>query len=532
MIQTRMSHLRYKDFLIWVHEKAVAAEVPALKTWCKCFPSYERMDATLERLAFVQQLEAKIHDPSAGQDPAAERFVSVFWPFEDFLEYFSSQPDLMDPVGMEFHEPDYRYVLIVRGDEFPCGARPWCQLTVSFANHGERARSINYTWTLDLSLCSEHNVEALRDFMAHNLECIQHVLDNGYIVLCGYRVDCGCIVGGDSPWLRHVFGLSVWWGVGSLYTYVMWNAASNQWEHTTTVRSWKGHRKFLKVFHRSRPKATVSDVYGCMRLPLLKVHDRYFSIVMCILHCLISVGKQTTIYVRRYAKKVAPAVRAEVQRILTEANTKISVQGKASPKGEETWRPLILWPAMAHLLHVPRRAQKAVIAMGKLCAALYSTYHKPSTLKCAKVARRFQEEICPRLRSPYLLWLRRDARRVLDAIRPWGCAMFSGDVVESLNAFLQDIFLTATSRGGGKGTPEEQLIELLFQAMSRGFLYKEMPRWREVEGLGALQIQHCADVAREYLGEMLESRWCIPIGPRWGAIVCYLAYYFGRFESV
>ena len=159
---------------------------------------------------------------------------------------------------------------------------------------------------------------------------------------------------------------------------------------------------------------------------------------MCILHCLISVGKQTTIYVRRCAKKVAPAVRAEVQRILTEANTKISLQGKASPKGEETWRLLIVWPAIAHLLNVPRRAQKAVIAMGKLCAALYSTYHKPSTLKCAKVARRFQEEICPRLRSPYLLWLRRDARRVLDAIRPWGCAMFSGDVVESLNAFLKD----------------------------------------------------------------------------------------------
>ena len=264
MIQTRMSHLRYKDFLFWVHEKAVAAEVPALKTWCKCFPSYERMDATWERLASVQQLEAKIHDPSAAQDPAAERFVSVFLPFEDFLEYFSSQPDLMDPVGMEFHEPDYRYVLIVRGDEFPCGARPWCQLTVSFANHGERACSINYTWTLDLSLCSEHNVEALRDLMAHNLECIQHVLDNGYMVLYGYRVDCGCIVGGDSPWLRHVFGLSVWWGVGSLYTYAMWSAASNQWEHTTTVRSWKGHRKFLKIFQRSRPNATVSDAYGCI----------------------------------------------------------------------------------------------------------------------------------------------------------------------------------------------------------------------------------------------------------------------------
>ena len=113
MIQTLMSHLRYKDFLIWVHEKAFAAEVPALKTWCKCFPSYERKDATWERLASVQQLEAKIHDPSAGQDPAAERLVSVF----PLLEYFSSQPDIMDPVGMELHEPDYCYVVIVQGDE-------------------------------------------------------------------------------------------------------------------------------------------------------------------------------------------------------------------------------------------------------------------------------------------------------------------------------------------------------------------------------------------------------------------------------
>ena len=46
--------------------------------------------------------------------------------------------------------------------------------------------------------------------------------------------------------------------------------------------------------------------------------------------------------------------------------------------------------------------------------------------------------------------------------------------------------------------------------MSRGFLYKEMPRWREVAGLGALQIHHFADVAREYLGEMLEVGFVFP----------------------
>ena len=94
--------------------------------------------------------------------------------------------------------------------------------------------------------------------------------------------------------------------------------------------------------------------------------------------------------------------------------------------------------------------------------------------------------------------------------------MFSGDVVESLNALLKDSFLTATSRGGRKGTPEERLIELPFHAMSCGFLHNEMPRWREVQSLGALQIQHSADVAREYLGETLESRCCIPMGPRGG----------------
>ena len=88
--------------------------------------------------------------------------------------------------------------------------------------------------------------------------------------------------------------------------------------------------------------------------------------------------------------------------------------------------------------------------------------------------------------------------------------------MESLNAFFRDIFFTSTSRGGGKGTPEEQLIELLLEALSRGFLYKEMPLRREVEGLGALQIIHCADVARKYLGEMLESRCCIPMGPLGG----------------
>ena len=92
--------------------------------------------------------------------------------------------------------------------------------------------------------------------------------------------------------------------------------------------------------------------------------------------------------------------------------------------------------------------------------------------------------------------------------------MFSGDVVESLNAFLKDIFLTATSRGGGKGTPEEQLIELLFQAMSCGFLYKEMPRWRERRAWVLCKCNIVRTLLGSIWGKWLGGRCCIPVGPR------------------
>ena len=81
------------------------------------------------------------------------------------------------------------------------------------------------------------------------------------------------------------------------------------------------------------------------------------------------------------------------------------------------------------------------------------------------------------MRSYYFLWLEKHARRVLKGIAPWGLAVFSGDVVESINAILKDSFLRVTDRGGGDGTSAERDGRLLMQAMRRGCLHKKLPRW-------------------------------------------------------
>ena len=79
------------------------------------------------------------------------------------------------------------------------------------------------------------------------------------------------------------------------------------------------------------------------------------------------------------------------------------------------------------------------------------------------------------MRSYYFLWREKHARCVIKGIAPWGLVMFSGDVVESMNAIPKHIFLTATARARGGGTSPERDPGLLMQAMRRALLHKELP---------------------------------------------------------
>ena len=73
-----------------------------------------------------------------------------------------------------------------------------------------------------------------------------------------------------------------------------------------------------------------------------------------------------------------------------------------------------------------------------------------------------------------------DAAEVLKNLHPWGCGMFCGDIVESLNYIFKNHFLCSSARGGGKGTSMEGDRRLVTQALERLFLAKEMPRWQRV----------------------------------------------------
>ena len=76
------------------------------------------------------------------------------------------------------------YVLIVDGDAISCKSRPWVQLAIGFANHGQKARTLAYNWTIDVALTSEHDIDALREIFPKTLEAIQGIINTRWIPNC------------------------------------------------------------------------------------------------------------------------------------------------------------------------------------------------------------------------------------------------------------------------------------------------------------------------------------------------------------
>ena len=52
----------------------------------------------------------------------------------------------------------------MRGDGLPCGGESWCQMPISFANHGHLARTLSYHWTVNVALCGEKSTSVLSRF--------------------------------------------------------------------------------------------------------------------------------------------------------------------------------------------------------------------------------------------------------------------------------------------------------------------------------------------------------------------------------
>ena len=384
-------------------KKTRASTVP----WTHCFVSYATMDKAWSTLSERQVLKTTIKDGRVG----------VRWDVDDWIQYIGEKRDVLEEMHFPRFRDDHPYVLIVRGDGFPCGKRSWCQVACGFANHLQKARTLLYSWTVDLALVSEHETDLVCVLFGETLKKIQQIFDRGYILLRGFWVRTVVIIGSDSPWLRHILSLSTFYKIGSIYSFATWCREKERWVGCAWRRSTRLEAKFLK--YRQQGVSCVG-AKGCIESPLLKVDDLIECVIMCFLHLVIRCGEYLTTFVRTRATMLTIPQRSKVQSLLKDAKTNMSLKGRSFPDGEETWHLFANWLPLAKSLRLTPHVTTIVADIGKLLTAIYRWTYDPFVQGCAQIAIRFQNTTCPHKRSPYLLWLRNEGAIVLDNLQPWG----------------------------------------------------------------------------------------------------------------
>ena len=354
---------RYKKLISWAdakEKKTRASTVP----WTHCFPLYATMDKAWSTLSERQVLKTTIKDGRVG----------VRWDVDDWIQYIGDQRDVLEEMHFPRFRDDHPYVLIVRGDGFPCGARSWCQIACGFANHMQKARTLLYNWTLDLALVSEHETDLVRVLFGETLKKIQQIIDRGYMLLRGFWVRTVVIIGGDSPWLRHILGLSTFYEIGSIYSFATWSREKERWVGCEWRRITRLEAKFLK--YRKQGVSCVG-AKGCIESPLLKVDDRIGCVIMCVLHLVIQCGEYLTTFVRTRATMLTVPQRSKVQSLLKDAKTNVSLKGRSFPDGEETWHLFANWLPIAKSLRLTPHVTTTVEDMEKLLTAIYRWTYDP-----------------------------------------------------------------------------------------------------------------------------------------------------------
>ena len=238
------------------------------------------------------------------------------------------------------------------------------------------------------------------------------------------------ILGGDQPWTRRVTGVSTCPQVGSMFNEGIWNAQTKTWEGSANPRTMEGDEANYTAFLLGTPSLQAA---GCSTQRILKLPRAWA--VLCILHLTMAMGRLLGEFVDREARSVTPALRQDLQVLLSERRAGWSVYGSASSDGEETANFFDAWPDIAKCLGIrPSTAKyKAIANMWDLLQALYCTYQGPNPLNCAAVARDFRRHCTVGTASWYLLSLEHDVDTMLQNIKPFGLAMFSGDILESIN---------------------------------------------------------------------------------------------------
>ena len=218
------------------------------------------------------------------------------------------------------------------------------------------------------------------------------------------------------------------------------------WEGSANPRTMEGDEANYTAFLLGTPSLQAA---GCNTQPVLKLPRAW--VVLCILHLTTAMGRLLGEFVDREARSVTLALRQDLQVLLSERRAGWSVYGSASRDGEKTANFFDTWPDIAKCLGIrPSTAKyKAIANMWDLLQALYCTYQGPNPLNCAAVARNFRRQCTAGTTSCYLLSLEKDVDTMLLNIKPFGLAMFPGDISKSINRFLKHGHNEHSNRGGG-----------------------------------------------------------------------------------
>ena len=218
--------------------------------------------------------------------------VTVFsqWPLQHFFDYIFSFDSIVSNLQYP-RECQGELWIIVRGDGLPCGGASWCQMSISFANHGHLARTLSYHWTVNVALCGEKSTSVLSQVWANNLAFLQNALDSGVVPIRGASRRCRIFCGGDSPWLRRLSGVTTHWMAGSLFSYMMWCKSSATWLQQDVDRTTERDEQLLGLIAPAA-KCRPMDIFGVVQSRLLKVPLRRRHLIPCVLHLLFFVGRQ------------------------------------------------------------------------------------------------------------------------------------------------------------------------------------------------------------------------------------------------
>ena len=229
------------------------------------------------------------------------------------------------------------------------------------------------------------------------------------------------------------------------------------WEGSAIPRTMERDKAHYTAFLLGTPCLQAT---GCSTQRILKLPRAW--VVLCILHLTTAMGRLLGEFVDREARAVTPALRQDLQVLLSYRRADWGVYGSASPDGEETANFFEAWPDITWCLNIrPSKARYKVIAiLWDLLQALYCTYQGTNPLNCAAVARDFRPHCTVGTASWYLLSLEHDVDAGLQNIKPFELAVFSGHISESINRFLKHGHNEHSNRGGGGGLSDGGVEEV------------------------------------------------------------------------